>query len=308
MIKPGRFTAFSVLSVLFSLLFFCGGVVSADEMPSLNVFVSILPQADIVRRIGGDRVAVSVLVPPGKSPATYEPTPHQVGNLLQSRVFFTIGVPFESQFLSHLSTMSVTLKIVDVSAGIKKVPISLHSGDRASSGNNDNPDPHVWLSPPLLRIVAQNIARALKEFIPEASADIQNNLVRFEKELSALDADIRSLLSPLKGKRFYVFHPAFGYFGDAYGLQQIALEAGGKSPAPKQIARIIQQARNDDIHTIFIQPEFDSRSALTIANAIHGQLVTLNTLAPDVLSNIRHIAEKIASAFQNKQSGSNSND
>ena len=287
-----------------------------DHNASLKVFTSILPQKYFVEKIGGDRVSVNVLVIPGKSPATYEPVPSQVIDLSSSDIFFSIGVPFEKGFLDSVRENLNGLVIKDVSDGVKKRNIIRHFHDDEDSHveieednhgeetHEDNheagKDPHIWLSLKAAKIMAENIYMTLSEKDPENSSYYRENFNALVEEIVKTDEELTEMLAPYKGRRFFVFHPSFGYFADEYGLEQVAVESGGKEPSPAALEKIITEAKSGGIKIIIAQPEFSKKSAEVIAEAIRGEVLLLNPLDPDYLSTIRKIAEGIKIAFERK--------
>ncbi len=156
----------------------------------------------------------------------------------------------------------------------------------------------MWLSPPLVKIEAANIAKALEKIDPESAAFFQANLARLDRELDAVDAKIRLKLKPYAGRWFLVFHPAFGYFADCYHLKQEAIETEGKQPTPKQLRELIQKAKADGVRVIFLQPQFDRHSAQVVADAIGGRIVLINDMEKDIIANLQDIAEKIAQSMK----------
>jgi zinc transport system substrate-binding protein len=258
------------------------------------VFVSILPQKTFVERVGGEHVQVSVLVGPGQSPATYEPTPQQMAALSRAHVLFRIGVPFETSLLGKIARLNPDLRIIDTRRGVTLLPMEADDHDHDHGGM----DPHIWLDPQRVKIQAQTIADALTEFDPAHAADFAANLAAFQAELDALDAELAAALAPLRGKKLMVFHPSYGYFAARYGLTQLAVEAAGKSPPPRQIARWIEAARENGVKVIFVQPQFDDRTARAIAEAIDGAVIPLDPLAADFAANLRRIAARIGQALQ----------
>ncbi len=178
--------------------------------------------------------------------------------------------------------------------------MSAHQHDKHHTDTHTNvkSDPHIWLAPPLIKIQAQNIANALIKADPGHKKEYEINLNGFIKELDAIDKKIKEALSPYKGKDFYVFHPSFGYFADAYGLKQKAVEIQGKSPTPKQLSAFITKARANNIKIIFVQPQFYQKSASVIAGAIGGSVVSINPLAKDVVNNLNKIAAEIEKALK----------
>jgi zinc transport system substrate-binding protein len=155
----------------------------------------------------------------------------------------------------------------------------------------------VWLDPARLGIIAGNMAQALSEAAPGDSAYFESNLEGLRKDLEAADTAIRTQLAPFAGRTFFVFHPAFGYFADTYGLIQKAVEIEGKSPTPRQLQALIAEAREHQVKTIFVQPQFDAKSAETIAKAIGGEVRPLDDLARNVLGNLHAMADAIADAL-----------
>ncbi|MHB8079551.1 MAG: metal ABC transporter solute-binding protein, Zn/Mn family [Candidatus Krumholzibacteriia bacterium] len=266
---------------------------TAPAAPSaLVVFVTIPPQGYLVREIAGPLARVEVLVGPGQSAETYEPTPRQMAALDNAAVFFRIGVPCERALLPKIARLHPGLPIVDVRAGIRLRPWEGDDGH-----GHDEGDPHIWLDPELARIQARTMAATLARLDPAHAADYAAGLARLETELTAAAAEMARLLAPWRGRTFYVFHPAFAYLGAPYGLRQVAVQRGGREPTARQLAALIDQARREGVRTIFIQPQYAPRSARTVAEAIGAQLVPLDDLAPDYPANLRRLAAALAQAF-----------
>jgi len=274
------------------------GEACAEKLP-IPVFVSIQPQAYFVKRIGGDRVRVDVLVKPGGSPATYAPTPKQMARLAAAKVFFRMGVPFENAILPKISRNMPSLDIVDISQGIERVvsvdhPRKRRSPVRASPLNQNELDPHTWMDPMLVKRQAKVIMKTLMTIDPAGRPIYEENYRKFSKDLTALDARIRKALKVVAGKTIFVYHPAYGYFCRAYGLRQQAVETGGKDPSPKHLTRIIAEAKKKGIRVIFVQPQFSQKKAKSIARAIHGAVVVFDPLAYDYMENLENVADQLA--------------
>ncbi len=146
--------------------------------------------------------------------------------------------------------------------------------------------------------MAENTARALGALDPEHDSIYKDNLAIFLGKLEKINQRIKQLLEPYKGDMIIVYHPAFGYFTDYYGLRQVAIEMEGKSPTPREIEKLIATAKRDNVHIIFAQPEFDPRSAEAVARAINGTVVPLDPLAENVMMNLQKIADKIADSLK----------
>ncbi len=285
------FTVLSALAVAAALVG-CTATRAAEETEKLNVTVSILPEAYFVERIGGDQVNINVMVGPGESPHTYEPQPAQMEDLAVSRIYFSIGVEFEDAWLEKFAETNPDMKIIDASAAIQRIPMT------ASEEEEGELDPHVWLSPANVRIIAQNIEAALSEEDPANSDVYKANLDDFLQDIDALDGEISESLSTLTTRKFITFHPAWGYFARDYNLEQIAIEVGGNEPSASEMADLITTAQEDQIQIIFAQPEFSTKAAETIADEINGRVILVSPLAENWLENMKLITESLSSALK----------
>ena len=278
----------------------------------LPTFAGIPPLAFLVDQIGGTHVKVQSLVQAGQDPHTFEPTPQQVYALGNAAIFFKIDMPFENVLLQKVQEGNPRLMVVDTTHGIKKRAMDAAYGEtlpstigRGAGGEGHDheseagqPDPHVWLSPPLVKIQAENIAAALCKADPAHKREYERNLTTLTERLDALHRRLQKRLAPYQGRSFYVFHPGFGYFADAYGLKQEAVEAGGRSPTPKQLRALIEKAQADGVKTVFIQPQSAPQSAQVIADALGGKVVVINGLGSNVIEDIEDIAAKVEAAMR----------
>ena len=272
-------------------------IVSAKE--TMKVFVSILPQKYFVEKIGQGLVDVSVMVPPGASPATYEPKPKQMVGLSRARLYFTIGVPFERTWLKKLETANPKMRLVHTDHGIKKRAMKAHH-NHGERGKREKVilDPHIWTSPPLVIMQARNILTGILQVDPSNGTVYEANYRKFITEILDLDADLRNVFKGRQGLQFMVFHPSWGYFANAYGLRQVPIEMEGKEPKPAQLKELIANARKHDIKVVFVQPQFSSRSAQLIAREIGGHVLTADPLAENWMENLRHLAERFRTALR----------
>jgi len=295
-----RYTRYALLISLVLATLLLAGCQSAQESPqattqtALQVTVSILPQAFFVERLGGDLVDVTVMVEPGASPATYEPKAAQLEALSRSDAYFSIGVPFERAWLERIQAANPAMPIVDTSQGItlREIDAHHHEGEEEEEGHEEGEqrDPHIWLSPALVRTQAQTIAATLIAENPANREVYEANLVAFDEELIALENDIRGTLSGISSRRFLVFHPTWGYFADAFGLEQMAIEVDGQEPSAKELAEIIEEAQENGIQVVLAQPEFSTRAAETIAKELDGKVVKISPLAKEWDENLRTVA------------------
>jgi zinc transport system substrate-binding protein len=276
------------------------GVARAAEPPAapIEVFVSILPQKYFVERVGGKHVAVSVMVGPGQSPETYEPTPNHLARLAKAHIYFGIGVEFEDVWIKRIAAANPSMRIIDMRGGIPPRELERSEGTRAPAAQPELADPHVWTSPPLVKIMAANIRDTLSQLDPAHRVAYGANYEAFAADLDRLDHDIRVLLENVSTRNFMVFHPAWGYFADTYGLKQIPIEAGGKEPGARTLAQVIDIGRRERVKVIFVQAQFSRRSAETIAQAIGARVVAVDPLAEDYMNNLRRVAREFAEAMQ----------
>jgi len=273
----------------------CDGRAPAAPSDRLNLFVSIPPQKHFVERVGGEQVRVSVMVEPGSNPATYEPKPEQLKRLSEAEAYFSIGVPFERAWLSHIAAANEEMLIVDTAEGIERMPMATqrHGGEN-SDGEPQNADPHIWLSPALVKIQARTIYEALAQIDPKHEQVYEANLETFIGDIDALDAEIRERLEGADNRKFMVFHPSWGYFAQDYGLEMLPIEVGGQEPSAAELAALISKAREEEIKVVFAQPEFSTRDAETIAHEIGGQVLLISPLAENWEDNLRQVAETLA--------------
>ena len=266
----------------------------------INIMVSIPPQKYFVEKIGGEYVNVSVLLPPGTSPHFFEPKPGRMIELGKADMYMAIGVEYEKHLLPRIKSMHPGLSIIHTDHGIKKISMGSHSHAHSPGNNHEHEhdhhygkDPHIWLSPELVMVQAENIYNALSAALPESKKHFQDNYISFTKELEDLDEMIRDIFSQMNpGTKFMVFHPAWGYFAKAYNLVQVPVEIEGKEPRAADLKHLIDTARDENIKVIFVSPQFSKRSAQVIAESIGGETVSIDPLAEDWEHNMRKIAEK----------------
>lgn len=261
----------------------------------LAVAVSILPQKYFVERIGGDAVRVTVMVPPGADPHSYEPRPRQMTELSASRLYLAIGVDFERAWLKRLRAANPGLEVVRTDDGVPKRAMAAPGAHRHGAGE---PDPHIWLSPALVKILSGNILRALAAADPGNRTAYEARCARFLEEVEALDAELKAVFADRQGTRFIVLHPAWGYFADAYGLEQTPIEIEGKEPKPAQLQNLIQKARSRGITAVFVQPQFSTKTAELVAREIGGQVIAADDLAENWPENLRVTARRLRSALK----------
>lgn len=287
------------LIILILCLIFSEGKAFASE--KMSIFVSIVPQIYFAEKIGGDYVSVMSMTAQGADVHTFEPKPKQMTDLAKAKIYFAIGVEFEHALLSKIASVNPKLMIVKTDQGISKIPMKAHHHEEKEAHNHENEglDPHIWLSPKLVKVQAEAIFKALLSVDPDHKEAYEANYAAFMKELDALDAELTAIFSTAaKNNKFMVFHPSWGYFAKDYALEQIPVEIEGKEPKPAELRELIEHAKADGIRVIFAQPQYSSKSAEVIAKAIGGQVVIADSLAKDWADNLRQAAQKFKAALK----------
>lgn len=282
---------FGVAVTLFLIGILTAVPVYPDNNEKIRVFVSILPQAYFVERVGGDFVDVNVMVSPGQSPETYSPTPKQMSDLDGARAYFAIGLPFENQLLRKIREVFKNLDIVSTQEGIELRPMEAH--EEGSGHEHGALDPHVWMDPIAVKTISKNICDELIKLDPAHQSNYEQNLAGFQTDLDSLNVRIAAGLEPYQGRHVFVFHPVYGYFADRYGLKQTSVEIEGKEPSAKQLTSFIEMARADSVKVIFVQPQFSTKTAETIASAVGGVVVRVDPLARDYMNNLGYITDRL---------------
>jgi zinc transport system substrate-binding protein len=258
------------------------------------IFVSIPPQAYLVDRLAGDLVEIEVLLPPGASPATYEPTPKQMAALDRSQLYLQIGAPFEGPVLAKVADLMPDVRIIDCRTGIELEPIG---GDGHDHGSGLL-DPHIWLDPGRMKTIADTTAEALQALLPQEAPAIEERLATLHAAIDDTDARVREALAPLAGQTLLVFHPAYGYFTRRYGLIQRAVEVDGRAPSARRLATVVDEVRQQPVPVLFVQPQFSRSAAERVAKALDCELVELDPLAGDYLANLETMADRIVRALR----------
>ena len=279
-----------IIGILLSLaaLVFCLSAVSCTEgqnkKEGLTVAVSVVPQKAFVEAVGGDTVNVITMIPPGKSPENYEPSPKLMASFSEADIFFSVGVPSEKAYI--LPIVSKETKTVDLAAAVDAVypPESIGEGR----------DPHIWLSPKRVTVMVELIAKELSELDPDNSDFYKANAEKYIDKLKALDTEINAALEGVENRSFIVYHPAFGYLAGDYGLTMYALEDGGHEITAARLAEMTEIAKRENIKVIFYQAEIASDQAETFAKEIGGKTMMLDPLSENYIENLSAMARIMA--------------
>lgn len=277
---------------IFSLLI-AGFLSACSPQPASQektLYVSILPIRSLVKEIVGEDFRIEVLVPPGASPETFEPTPRQFIGLNEAQLVFNVGLlEFETALLDKIEDRT---KIVDLSRGIVRIEGSCAHAGRNGSDHAHGVDPHVWTSPRALQRMAENAYEAIHAHWPD-SAKYTANHARLQEELRQLDLRTAEKIARSGIRYFIIYHPALTYYARDYGLRQEAVEADGKEPSAKRLTALIRQARKDGIGRILYQSQFPVSVVETIARDIGAECTEIDPLREDAIANIDSITDLI---------------
>lgn len=268
---------------LFITVIFLGDI-SGSEKKKLSIITTILPFKEFIKSVGGNRVDVTSLIPPGANPHTYELTPGQLKDVSRAAMYVKVGsgIEFELVWLDKILTFNRNLMMCNASEGIALV----------------EGDPHVWLSLRNTKIIVKNIKNALILLDPVHKASYVDNAEKYVHTLDNYDRKFSKELAPFKTKKILVFHPSWGYFVRDYNLGQIPVEIEGKEPSPKRIRYVIDAARQHTIKTIFIAPQQNPKTASIIAREINGVVAFADPLAEQFLENLQEIVDEIVKSYE----------
>lgn len=258
-----------------------------------TLYVSILPLRTLVHDITAEDFRIETLVPPGASPETFEPTPRQFVELNRAQLIFSVGlIDFETTLLSKIDDRA---KIVDLSRGIEPIAgscVHCHGEHHGRHNHAHGVDPHIWSSPKCLQIMAKNIYEAIHARYPD-SVKYTASYERLQQKLKELDVRTAEKIARSEVRSFIVYHPALTYYARDYGLRQLAIETDGKEPSAKQLAQLIDEARNEGIRRIFYQQQFPASTVEIIARDIDAEATEFDPLSEDPIGNIDAITDLI---------------
>jgi len=279
-----------ILSFVFTVLW--GGTPLCAEVATVKpiALVSVAPHKAFVEKIAGDTVDVRVIVPPGASPHTFEPTPKQMIEAAKAKLWFRVGESFEKKLSEVFRTYSPAMIMVNMREGVNMICYN----HPACCCSVDFEDAHIWLSPKEAKIQARHIAEVLKKMFPQNEALYQENTLKFIEELDRLDTEIAQLLKDSPSRLIVVSHPAYAYFARDYGLEQLSIEIEGKDPTPHQLTELIKRARQANVKKIFIQPQYSNKGANLIAKLLEAEVVTLDPYSEDYFGEMLRTAKEFS--------------
>jgi zinc transport system substrate-binding protein len=258
------------------------------------VFVSISPQAWLVKRLAGESVEVQTLLSAGGNPHTFEPGARQVKKLSDATLYLTVGMPFEAALVSRASRLNPGLSVAGMDAGMAKLGGgTAHDHDAPGHVCSAEGDPHIWLSPRLFCAMASNTVTALDRVFPQWHPAFVTNLACTVAEIQESDRAVRAAVRGASVKVWAAYHPSWSYFAEDYGLTLLVIEKDGKAPPARHLAEVIGRARAAGVKVVFAEPQYDSRPAQTVAKQVGARLETLDPLQEDWPALMRELAEKL---------------
>ncbi len=288
------------LSIVIVILVIAAGVIGYFGYQNLNannsngkigVVVSIGPEVQWVNAVGGDKVNVTLMVPPDDDPHTYEPLPGQLKQVSNAKMYAEIGSPleFETNYMGKIEAANPNLLIVNCSQGITLMP-------NTAENESDTMDPHDWVDPKDAEVMVNNIYLGLVKVDPSDQAYFEKNRDNYEAQLETLDNYTAQTLKDKKGTDILIFHPAFGYYAKDYNLTQIAVMINDEEPSPQRIALLLNTAKADNITVMYNEPQYDPSYMQSIASQVNGKVLTVNDLDENYLQNMRNVANAFAQA------------
>jgi zinc transport system substrate-binding protein len=269
-----------LLPLIAVILISCKGKTETGDGQKVKIAVTILPYSGIVKEIGGNKIDITVLVPPNSACETYEPTPVDIAKAAQSEIYFSVGAnyAFEKNLVKSITENYKNVMVIDCSAGLEV------------RENN----PHLWLYSAGLKKIAENIYNSLVKVKPQSAEYFTKNKERYFKQIDSADAEIKNNLAQIKQRKILVFHPSWLYFAEYYNLEQIAIENEGKEPTAQDLKNMVDLAKKYKITTLYLEPNTAPEAAMAIKEELKGVNVLLNPMEEDILKNLVYVSKKIS--------------
>jgi zinc transport system substrate-binding protein len=267
-----------VLALLLVVVPACDATTAATS-GTIRVVTAFYPLEEAVEEVGGDRVSVTDLTPPGVEPHDLELTSSQIGAIADADLVFYLGGGFQPAVEDAVADAEG--RAVDVSAELRTLAVPPGDTEPGLAA-----DPHVWLDPVLYGRIVDEVARALAGASPGDAAAFGSNAATFDRRLANLDAAYRSGLARCARDVIVTSHAAFGYLAARYGLRQEAIAglSPDVEPSPQRLDELRALVERDGITTIFTEELLPSDVADTIATATGATTAVLNpleSLTPD---------------------------
>jgi zinc transport system substrate-binding protein len=261
---------------IFALFQIKGAKPKDNDAGKIKVVTTLFPLYDMAKTIGGDKADVSLLILPGMEPHTFEPKPSDIIKINKADCFVYTGrfmEPWAADITKGITNKN--LIVVDASKGTHMIPAEFHDKDEPQGAL----DPHIWLDFANARIMVENIAAALEARDPADQAFFKQRVADYNTKLAELDAAFRKTLSSCKSREIvYGGHYAFGYLAKRYGLRYLAAQgvAPDAEPTAKDLVRLVEQIKKNNIHYVFYEELASPKIAETIARETNTKILLLN--------------------------------
>lgn len=278
-----------LLFIVFSIIcVFCSCTTRTSDS-RVVLAVSIEPLRYVVEAIVGEKYQVLTIMPSGASPETYEPTPRQMADLAKASMVFRAGsLGFEQTKLPALLQTMPHVQLIDLDKGIAPLAPNDHS-----QKDEESIDPHIWMSPANLIVMARNACASLCRADSTNATYFRSQLSIFEKKMKQLDVQIRRELSSDSQHAFLIYHPALGYYAHQYHLEQLAVEHDGKDPSAVYLQHLAERGRLLGVTTVFISQEHSGTAARRLAEELQAHVIEINPLHYDVPAQLLLITQSL---------------
>ena len=281
-----------------------------EESVTKETIVTTLPPLKwLVSQIAGEEFNVISIIQPNMNHELFEPKPEDLKTLENSKLLFSYNaLSFEEKISDSVATKD---KVVNILENIDEKLLlenhdhhehehdhkNEHSHDHKNEHNHHHDeefDPHVWFSLEIMPITAENIKNKLISVYPDKKETFEKNYNNFIEQLNNFKAETDKLMASKTKKYYMIYHPALNYFIKNYNIKEIAVEYQGKEPSAKQIKEIIDEAKEHNITTILVQPQFPKQSIETISKEIpNSKIVEFNADEENVFENLKKFVNSI---------------
>jgi zinc transport system substrate-binding protein len=255
------------------------------------VIASIFPVADMVKQVGGMYVDVTIVIPSGASPHTFEPRPSLLKKISKARVFFMIGAGLELWAGNFARLSNNQLVTVKLSEGIPLIKLSKHNHGGfdphhgAKDIGSDFANPHIWLDPNIAKLMVNKIISVLCKLDNKNMKYYEQSGLAYLDKLDTLHDLISSTVEKFKIKKYVCFHPAWDYFARQYELESVGVieAAPGRNPTPRNIKKIVSLIKQYHIRAVFAEPQLNPKVAEVIAGEADVKVLLLDPMGgPDI--------------------------
>ena len=262
-----------------------------DNNDKIGVVVSIGPQVEFVKAVGGDKVDITLMVPSNADPHTYEPLANQLSQVSNAKMYAELGTPieFEVNYMDKIKAINPNMLILNTSQGIKLIPNS-------AENESTTMDPHDYVDPKNAKIMVNNIYQGLVQIDPEDKDYFLKNRDSYLQQLDDLDKNTTKLLKGKQGTYILIYHPAFGYYAKDYNLTQVGAMINDEEPSPQRIAMMVNIAKQNNITVIYSEPQYDPKFMQSISSQIGAQVLNVNDLDEHYIRNMENIATEFSKA------------